>query len=409
MKALVLCGGVPQIALMEELRGRNITTVLADMNPDVGGRKYADIFYQASVLDVPAIKEIAVKEKVDFLITVCADQVLEVVAQVAEELGLPWYIDYETAQNVSKKSCMKEIFWKNGVPTSKFVIQDKLDESSLTELKYPLIVKPVDCYSSRGVKKITDREQLEPAFENAWKLSRSHKVIIEEFVEGDEITVDIYVENGKAHVLCTCNLDKIGENGKFVIHRGRYPADISEDIKVQIDDAAQKIVDGFGLKNCPMLIQLISTGEKISVVEFCARTGGGAKFRLIKTATGFDVVKAVVELTLGEKPMVPDDLTPKEYITNEFLYCTQGVFDHLEGFDELVAEGVISEYHQIKSKGAVMGEINSSGDRVAFFSIVADTEEELKRKHAAANERVRALDKDGRDLIRHDLIAKYSK
>ena len=183
MKALVLCGGVPQIALMEELRSRGITTVLADMNPNVGGRKYADKFYQASVLDVDAMREIALKEKVDFLITVCADQVLEVVAEVAEELGMPWYIDFETAQNVSKKSYMKEIFWKNGVPTSKFVIQDTLDLSALSELEYPLIVKPVDCYSSRGVHKITSEDQLEAAFANAKELSRSHNVIIEEFVE----------------------------------------------------------------------------------------------------------------------------------------------------------------------------------------------------------------------------------
>lgn len=404
MKALVLCGGVPQIALMEELRSRGITTVLADMNPNVGGRKYADRFYQASVLDVDAMREIALKEKVDFLITVCADQVLEVVAEVAEELGMPWYIDFETAQNVSKKSYMKEIFWKNGVPTSKFVIQDTLDLSALSELEYPLIVKPVDCYSSRGVHKITSEDQLEAAFANAKELSRSHNVIIEEFVEGDEISVDIYVENGKAHVLCTCNLSKIGEHGDFVIHRGSYPADISTDIKTQIDDAAQRIVDAFGLKNCPMLIQLISTGKKISVVEFCARTGGGAKFRLIKTATGFDVVKAVVDLTLGESPVVPTDLTPKEYITNEFLYCTEGVFDRLEGFDELLEEGVISEYHQVKSQGAVMGEISSSGDRVAYFTVRAETREEMIKKHRIANSRIRVVDTDGKDILRHDLL-----
>ena len=111
MKALVLCGGVPQIALIKELKSRGIETILADMNENVGARPYADKFYKVSVLDIEGVKQVAIDEKVDFLITVCADQVLEVVAIIAEELGLPWYIDAETAENVSKKSYMKKIFW----------------------------------------------------------------------------------------------------------------------------------------------------------------------------------------------------------------------------------------------------------------------------------------------------------
>ena len=102
MKALVLAGGFPQIALIKELKRRNIYTLLADYNEAPVAREYADKYYQASTLDIPAITDIAVKEKVDFLITVCADQVLEVVASVAEELGLPWYIDSHTAELVSK-------------------------------------------------------------------------------------------------------------------------------------------------------------------------------------------------------------------------------------------------------------------------------------------------------------------
>ena len=409
MKALVLCGGVPQIALIKELKSRGIETILADMNENVGARPYADKFYKVSVLDIEGVKQVAIDEKVDFLITVCADQVLEVVAIIAEELGLPWYIDAETAENVSKKSYMKKIFWDNGVPTTKYVIMDKLDETRISHLEYPLIVKPVDAYSSRGVKKVTSPEELREAFEVAVTISRSKTAIVEEFAEGDEITVDAYVEDGKAHILCLSNIYKIGEDGKFIINRSRIPADISEEIADKIGDAAQKIADAFGLKNNPLLIQLITDGKKINVVEFCARTGGGIKFLMIKKISGLDVVKAVVDLTLGEKPHVGEIKKAESITINEFIYCHPGELDRVEGFEELLADGTIAEYSVFKMPGTKFNQINSSGDRVAFFSIVADTEEELKRKHAAANERVRALDKDGRDLIRHDLIAKYSK
>ncbi len=409
MKALVLCGGVPQIALIKELKSRGITTVLADINENVGARPYADKFYPVSVLDIDAVRQIAIDEKVDFLITVCADQVLEVVAKIAEDLGLPWYIDAETAENVSKKSYMKQIFWENGVPTTKFVIMDKFDEGKIAHLEYPIIVKPVDAYSSRGVRRVNNIEELKEAFDAAVDISRSKTAIVEEFAEGEEVTVDVYVEEGGAHVLCLSNLYKIGEDGKFVINRSRIPADVSEDIAAQISETAQKITDAFKLKNNPMLIQLITDGKKINVVEFCARTGGGIKFMMIKKISGFDVVKAVVDLTMGELPHVGEIKKAENITINEFVYCNKGTLDHLEGFEELLADGTIAEYSAFKAPGAKFDRINSSGDRVAFFSIVAKSEEELKKKHAEANSRIRAISTDGEDIIRHDLIAKFLK
>ncbi len=407
MKALVLCGGIPQIAAINELKSRGIKALLADMNENVPARKYADEFYKVSVLDVDAIRELAREQKVDFLISVCADQVLQVVAQVSEDLDLPCYIDFATAENVSKKSYMKKIFEENGVPTSSFVIMDEFDEEKVKHLEFPLIVKPVDSYSSRGVRKVTNIEDLKEAFLNAVNISRTNNAIVEEFVDGDEITVDVYVEEGIAKVLCISNLYKIGEGGKFVINRSMIPADISENIKAQIIDTAQKIANAFRLKNTPMLIQLISNGEKVSVVEFCARTGGGIKFLMIKKNSGFDVVKSVVDLTLGKKPHVDEVKIPDEITINEFIYCKEGILDHLEGFEELLNEGIIAEYSQFKQKGMEFKTVNSSGDRVAYFSVVAKTLEELKEKHKKANSRIKAISVLGEDIIRHDLIEKF--
>ena len=409
MKALVLCGGIPQIALIEDLKSRGIITALADMNENVAGRAYADEFYPVSVLDVEGIKNLADEIKADFVITVCADQVLQVSAQVSEMLGLPCYIDFETAENVSKKSYMKRIFFENDIPTSKYIILENPERDKIANLTYPLIVKPVDSYSSRGVKKVLNDKEMELAFEEARKISRTSTVVVEEYVEGEELSVDVYVENGKAHVLCMSNLDKIGGASTFVIHRTRYPADISGDIEAKIQDAAQKIAEGFGLQNTPMLIQLITDGNRISIVEFCARTGGGDKFRLIEKATGFDVVGAVADLTLGIKPHYTKLNEKQKYIVNEFVYCKNGVLDRFEGFEELVQAGIITEYFILKPQGYEFSEIKSSGDRAAYFTIETDSLSDLAEKHRLANEKIKALSVDGIDLIRHDLIENYEK
>lgn len=404
MKAFVLAGGLPQIELLKQLKARNITTVLADGNENAIARPYADIFYKLAIFDIEAVKEVAIKEKVDFLITVCADQVLLVVAQVSEELGLPCYIDYQTAVNVSDKRYMKKIFWANNIPTSKYKELKVLDMEEIKDLKYPLVVKPVDGYSSKGVCRVENEEELKIRFENARGISRNGGVIVEEFCKGEEISVDVYVENGKAHILCVSNSEKINDKDKFVIFRGRYPVNATPQVMEKIRRVAQQIADAFGLVDSPMLIQMINDGENVSVLEFCARTGGNMKYLLIKRSCGFDVIKAVIDLTVGEKPTVEIKEPENKYIVNDFVYCNPGVYEKAEGFEELLNEGIITDYHIIRPKGMKFTGVNSSSDRIAGFTVQADSLEEFNRKHRIAVGTMKIIDAEGNDIMRHDLL-----
>lgn len=404
MKALVVAGGISQAALVRELKSRGIYTILADRNPKAVAVPYADAFFPVSTLDEEGIYQLALQEKVDMVLTACADQVLLVTARVSERLGLPTYIDSETAKLVSDKKYMKDIFMASGVPTAQYVVMGTYDEEKLRNFRFPLIVKPVDSYSSRGVRKVLNREELKTAFAEAVEISRTKTAIVEEFCAGEELTVDAYVENGKAHILAISVNDKIADKDRFVIYRTKNPAPISEEAERKIQDTAQRIADAFHLKDSPMLIQMIYDGQDIWVLEFCARTGGCIKFRLIKKVSGFDVIQAVVDLTLGQKPHVGERTAENQYVANTFLYCRPGVFDHAEGFEELKQEGVISEYYVFSSKGTEYKTITCSGDRMGAFVVQADDLQELQKKHETAINRVKAIGTDGQDLIRHDLV-----
>ncbi|MBE6850379.1 MAG: ATP-grasp domain-containing protein [Ruminococcus sp.] len=404
MKALVLAGGFPQIALIKELQRREITVLLADYYENPVAKPYADEFYQISTLNVEAITELAREQKVDFLITACTDQALLTVARVSETLGLPCYIDYETALNVTNKSYMKKVFQENDISTAKHVVMADLDTDAIAELQYPMIVKPVDCNSSKGVKKVYNPEELAAAFAEAVELSRTKTAIVEEYIEGLEITIDVQIENGKAYVLSTAYSDKIADDDKFVIFRSRYPVAETPEVMEQIQTTAQQIADAFGLKNSLMLIQVISDGKRVYVLEFSARTGGGVKYSLIKKVSGFDVISAVVDLTLGTVPHVEIQPPESKFITNVFIYCKPGKFDRLSGFEELKQEGVVSDYYLFKWQGAEMCNATNSGDRIAGFTAQADTFEELKAKYDEALTRIKVLDVDGNDIMRHDLL-----
>ncbi len=407
MKALVLAGGFPQIALIQELKKRNIEVVLADYNAEPVAKPYADKYYQESTLDVLKIKEIAVSEAVDFLITVCTDQALLTVAKVSEELGLPCYIDYKTALNVTNKQYMKDVFMRHGIPTSKYVILREFDEEKIKGFRYPLIVKPVDCNSSKGVRRCDNIEELKEFFNEAVKMSRTDTAIIEEFVAGKELSVDVYVENGEAKLLDITTSEKIKDKDKFVIFRTWHPARISETVVEKIQDAVQKIADAFVIKNAPMLVQLLADGDDIYVIEFSARTGGGVKHISIERRAGVDIVAATVDVTLFGKSDVVVKMPKNKYMVDEYIYCRQGVYDHIEGSDHLLEQHIISDFYSFKWRGAEFETIKNSGDRVAGFSIEGDTFDELKEKHDQCNAVLKVVDINGSDMMRHDLLEPF--
>ena len=405
MKALVVAGGMPQITLINQLRERGVETVLADGSPAPVALPYPDKFYQVNIFDIDAVRDIAIREKVDFLITVCADQVLLVVAQISEELGLPWYIDCATAKLVSDKKLMKQFMAENGIPTSRYVVMEELDTGKTGQLHYPLIVKPADAYSSKGVKKVLNDEELATAFDEAKKISRSKNAIVEEFFEGEEISVDLFVEDGKAHVLLISNSDKVKDADHFVIFRGRCPVHASDELKAEVTRVCQQIVDAIGLKNGPMLVQMLTDGKKVTVLEFCTRTGGAMKWLLIRRASGVDVIKGVIDLTMGIKPDIQVREPETKYIVNDFIYCRSGEFDHLEGFEEQLEKGNITDLRMLRPKGwKFSGAVACSTDRLCGVTFQDDTLEGFNRKHREFVENVRVMDIHGNDIMRHDLL-----
>ena len=112
---------------------------------------------------------------------------------------------------------MKRIFKQSGVPTTDYVETNHFDMDVIGKLKFPLVVKPVDAYSSKGVRKADNLEELKQYYEEAHQIGRSGRVIVEEYFSGEEISVDAFVVNGKARLLNVTNSEKVQDKDRFVI------------------------------------------------------------------------------------------------------------------------------------------------------------------------------------------------
>ncbi|NLE63840.1 MAG: ATP-grasp domain-containing protein, partial [Bacteroidales bacterium] len=246
-------------------------------------------------------------------------------------------------------------------------------------------------------------DDLEKQFDEAVKLSKSKTVIVEEFNEGKELSVDFYVEGKQAKLLCVTNSNKIkNNNDSFTILQSFYPA-VSVEEEAKITSIAQKIVDAFALYDMPLLVQMIENKGIYNVVEFSARMGGGSKTSLIKVLTGVDMISVFTNRILGEKSSVnPQKLI--NYATMNYVYCHSGVFAEIKNFYELQKENIIREYYVYKYPGTFISKHETSSDRAAGYLLISENQEEMNDKLKHANRELQILDEHGKDMMMHDLL-----
>lgn len=382
MKILVLAGGFDQIALIQELKKRGHLVYLADYFQDPPAKKYADRHFQVSTLDEEAIYNLVVDNTIDLLTTACTDQALMTVASVSEKLHKPCYISAEVARNVTNKAFMKKKFLEYNIPTSSWVLlEDSFDNSLFVDFKgkYPLIVKPCDCNSSKGVIKVSNNDELIFAIKQAFSLSRSKKVIVEEFKDGQEVSIDVWKDKENAKILSVSSTNKIDEKCEnFTIYQSQYPIDISDALMKKIQNVAKKICDAFELDNCPLLIQAIIKDDNINVIEISARMGGGSKYKLIEYISGIKIMEVYVNRVLGDtNQIVHPHLTDKKVEIN-YVCTLNGIVNKIIGFEDLLEKGEIKEIFQYRNQGCITEKMTTSSDRVLGFLIEADTVEDLQ-------------------------------
>lgn len=405
MKIMILAGGNDQAALIQELRSKfnELEVILIDFAPNVVAAKYADKHIVESTMDLQKVKEIAIVEKVDYIMTACGDQPLLTMAVVSEELGLPCYLSKKQVLNLTNKMYMKKLMQENDIPTSKFRTFTSKDELDTTGLTYPLVVKPVDSNGSKGVRKVIDEAELHEYAKDAFRFTLTDTIIVEEFNEGVEISADFYVLDGKAQKVMWCQLNKFPVNDSTqIIYQSVIPPVLSEKAASILNHVANKIAKAYEVDNSPLLIQAIINGDDVRVIEFSARLGGGAKYKTIENVTGFNVLRANLDSMLGEVPEVKIHDSGKCY-SRCHIYLTGGKFMSIEGLDELVNNGIIKEYVMTRPFGVNVNSPASSSDRVASVFIEAIDQLELENKVKMAISTLKVLDENGNDILKRDM------
>lgn len=397
-KAIVLAGTLPHVAVINNLKRRGYETILVDFNPNCPARKYADRYVEESTLDREAVLRLAEEEKVDLVISIVGDHINAICCYVAEKLGLPHPYSYEAALSATRKSLMKPLFVKFGVPTSDFCVLDKDTLHRKIDLDFPLVVKPSDCNSSRGVFRVLNEDDLREKIDAAFSLSREGKVIVEEYVDGTEIHVDCMAINGKAHICMVKDLPNMPLDGKELQTSGyQCPGSVCSSNMDLLQDVSQKIINAYGLKTGAFFYQAKVNDRGLFVLEAAARMAGGATYESVCMCCDIDYVDLAISSFLGEPVTSVPKLNGKRFV-GKFLNMKPGTFGAIIGAEELVKNGCLVRYWCYVNPGTEITGSNVSANRIATIMAECDSYGDGEEKIKKALEKISILDINGNDM-----------
>lgn len=322
-KLLVLAAGILQITVIKKAKAMGYYVIAADGDPNARGFQYADKAICANITDEEVMLKIAREEGVDGVIHPCSEVSMNVMGRINDELGLAG-ITREQAIRATNKHLMREAFEKGNAPSPKSILTESAEDAwkhLQNDFTTDGILKPSRNSGSRGIAKVTrdmPKEEFEKAYYIALEESRDKSVLIEQFIEGPEFSIEIIVWNGKVNVL-TVTDKKTTEAPHFVELGHNQPSCRTAEEVETLKAAAVAGVKALGVNNCAChaeakLSQQVnkSTGQIETVaylMEIGARLGGDfISTELTHLSTGIDMVAAAVDVALGIEP----DLSVKE-------------------------------------------------------------------------------------------------
>jgi biotin carboxylase len=387
-RVLVLGAGPAQLGLLESARAHGFWTAVADRDPRAPGFPLADRRCIVSTEDEPAIERLAAALDLDGVIAPGTDWPVAVAARIAEKLGLPHPLSAATAVLATNKLRQRERLAAAGIPQPRWEIVSDGD----VELEPPLVVKAPDRQGQRGMSLVLDEAELPEAVELARESSRADAALIEQLVDGPEVTVIAFLVDGEFFPLAVTDRLTADPPAFGVALAHVFPSPHA----AAAAEVAGRAVAALGIVNGPSYTQLRIGPSGPEVIEVAARLGGGHDAELVETAVGIDLNRLALRAAVGEVTAPgPVNLRVGAAVTR-FLVAPPGTIESVEVPEHL--EGVV-RVRIYRGAGSVVGPLRGATDRAGAVIVVASSRTEALALADAAAERIRFATADAGALV----------
>ena len=381
-RLLVLGASPAQLGLLAAARERGLFVIALDRDPTAPGFRFADRRAIISTEDEQGIERLASAESVDGIIAPGIDWPVGVAARVAEKLGLPHPISPAVGTLAVSKQKQREALAKAGVPQPAWHVVSEAEDG----LPVPSVVKAPDRQGQKGLTLVRSGAELPKAIARAIEESRSGTAIIEELVEGPEVTVNAFSLRGEFHPLTVTDRLTAEPPAFGVALAHVWPSEAGATAAA----VAESAVKALGIENGPSYTQLRIGPDGPQVIEVAARLGGGHDAELAELALGVDLNGLALQAALGE-PIWSAALQPTPEAGGaivRFLVPPAGTLQEVEGVEEAGAVEGVQDVRVYREPGHVFGRFLRGADRAGAVLAVGDSRDEAVER---ADEAVRLI------------------
>lgn len=272
-------------------------------------------------------------------------------------------IPYTVAKRVRDKNKFRQFCKQQGLPTPNFKLIQKLDDLKTTdgELNFPLVIKPIYGSSSAFVVKVENQGELLETYNYIKNNITSHpdsaewdslEVLVEEYIDGDEVDIDMLLQNGKVKFYSITDNARTKE--PFFIETGfSIPSSLPLRAKQDLIAMAEETLEKLGVQHGCIQFEAKSTKNGPVPIEINLRMGGDEVYSFMKSVWNVDFVEEATRIALGQylpKIIRPD--VPRQYLTgSDFLSDYSGIIVKLDIDEKLKKHPRLEEFHFYKKVG----------------------------------------------------------
>ena len=373
-KAVLIFGiGPLQKSIIGRAKKMGLYTVGIDPAKDAICKHEVDAFEIVGGQDFEGTCAVVEKYGIDAIVTAATDKPLVMMARIAEKYGFPFY-SVETAKWSTDKFQMKERFLFGGVPCAKGRLVKSVDE--VEDFEYPVIIKPRDNSGSRGVKLCRSKEELEASMSEALEVSKLDTVLVEEFIEGPEYSIESLHHEGKSEVIQFT--EKKTTEFPYNVELGHIQtANISEANQQKIREIVAKIGKALNFENCPSHTELKINERGIFVIETSPRLGGDyITSTLTPLSTGVNVEDELLKISLGET-INPQPKVVQYTGVRFFAFQEGSMIKHVPNEEFVKGWPHVVDFSFNLQKGEKVHQITSSLNRYGHITLIAGNRESI--------------------------------
>lgn len=412
-KRILIFPGLPLLrSVVMKAKEMGMYTVVTDYFTDweqSPAKKIADEAYNISYTDLDAMAQLCRDKEIDGVFSAFSENSILAAAKLCEKIGKPFYATVEQLEIMSNKAKFKQLCRDNGVPTvEEYHIDLEHFEESCRNIKYPVIVKPVDNAGSRGITVAYDAEMLRRSVEYALDYSQSGEIVIERYMTGQESNLTYTLQNGEIvlSLMSDSQLSSTQRGQLNLPYMWLYPSRNYERCLKEVNENVKKMFRSIGMKEGSCFLTAFTEEDGIYFFEAGYRVGGGMNYIMQKEVYGKDYLELMLAYAVtGDSSTAYtldyDDFSSFKPCGNLVILLKGGTISKYIGFEKLNdLKGVLDfDPGALKPIGTTINAVGDYGQNLCRVVLMSESADDLANIIDAIYETIDVLDEHGESML----------